>query len=301
MARLRADPALDRRTPSRRRCASTHPCRVCSGRTPSECTLAGQTLPPRTQGPAAVRLGQPRPEQCRRARRVPSRPRRQRAAPPRRVRLGHPPLHRRPARPARDAADVRADPGPDGRHRARRRAAAQRVVRAARADEPAAAMDATQLTVAWSSTPTAADPRAKLVELGQAVARAATIDDMIARRHRRRRAAGATRPTPRRCCSTSRGRSSSCTTGRRRGRKRCASSTSPIRRRPPRSSAPASRCSSPASTSCAPRYPRFVAQLETGRLGGARRAAAARGRRAVRRRRLPLDGPGRVHAGARAS
>ena len=82
------------------------------------------------------------------------------------------------------------------------------------------------------------------------------------RRHRRRRSAGRGDQRDGAAARRVDVRSSSSTTARRPVRRRCASSTSPIRRRPPRWSAPGNRSSSPASTSCAPHYPRFVEQLE---------------------------------------
>ena len=81
---------------------------------------------------APVRLGQQGSGTVGGPRRVPPRPGRQRAAPARRLRLGDPLLHRRPAGPPGGTAHVRAHPRPDGRHRAGGSPASQRVVRAPR-------------------------------------------------------------------------------------------------------------------------------------------------------------------------
>ena len=75
---------------------------------------------------------------------------------------------------------------------------------------------------------TIADPRAKLVELGRAVARAATIDDVIRVARRRRRAPGERRQRDGAAARRVAGRSSSSTTDLRPAPQPCGSSTSPI-------------------------------------------------------------------------
>ena len=144
---------------------------------------------------------------------------------------------------------------------------------------------------------TIADPRAKLLELGQAVARAATIDDMI------RVVADVAGPLVQ-------GAQRDGAAARRVALASWSSTTA----------LPASTSAvrvvdlsdpTPAAEVVRTGQPVFLASLEelcaalpplrraarAGRLGRAGRAADVRGRRAVRRRRLPMDGAGRVHAG----
>src|SRR5262249_17233095 len=97
------------------------------------------------QAAAALRFGEPRPRSVRGARRVPPRPRAERAAPPRRLRLGHPLLHRRAAGPPGDADHLRTAAGPPGRHRADRDGPAQRLLRAPRPDGAAPPLDGSGL------------------------------------------------------------------------------------------------------------------------------------------------------------
>ena len=87
---------------------------------------------PAEQAAAAVRFGEQGSASSSRTPMSSASTGRQRAAPPRRLRVGHPLLHRCPARPTGGTAHVRAHPRPDGRHRAGGSSATQRLVRAPR-------------------------------------------------------------------------------------------------------------------------------------------------------------------------